>query len=191
MSAVDRARALRQRATWAETLLWRWLRDRRFAGYKFRRQSPAAGYILDFYCEEARLCIELDGSRHGFPEAQRHDEDRDRKLAELGVKTLRFWNSRLRREGQSIRDTIFRELQSRAPHPLPEYTRPGRAGRGQSVPPHPDPLPQGEGTAANPPGASGTGSPAPAKACAGPWTTRDTCHDGRPGSPSPAGRGPG
>ena len=36
---------------------------------------------------------------------------------------LRFWNSRLRREGQSIRDTIFRELQARAPHPLPEYTK--------------------------------------------------------------------
>jgi len=81
-------------------------------------------YILDFFCEEAELNIELDGSQHGFPEQQKHDAERDQFLQARGIKTLRFWNSFLKRNGQSVRDMIFCELQSRAPHPLPDYTRP-------------------------------------------------------------------
>ncbi len=109
-------------------LVWRWLRDRRFSTYKFRRQHPVGRYVLDFYCEEARLGIELDGSGHGFPEGQSNDRVRDRTLEKSGIKTLRFWNSRILRQKQAIRDTIFRELQERAPHPLPAYTRPGVGG---------------------------------------------------------------
>jgi very-short-patch-repair endonuclease len=124
MSAVGRSRALRKKSTWAEKLMWSWLRARRFNGYKFRRQHPVGIYNLDFFCEEARLAIELDGSQHGFPGQQQHDAERDKALASLGIKTLRFWNSRLRRESQWIRDTIFNQLQARAPHPLPHYTRP-------------------------------------------------------------------
>ena len=124
MPDIDRARALRKRETWAEKLMWRWLRDRRFSGYKFRRQHPIGDYVLDFFCEEAELNIELDGSQHGFPNRRKHDEEREKFLKSRGIKTLRFWNSHLRRNAQSIRDTIFNELQTRAPHPLPEYTRP-------------------------------------------------------------------
>lgn len=122
--SVGRARALRRNATWAERLLWRWLRDRRFAAYKFRRQHPVGKYVLDFYCEEARLVIELDGAQHGFPQQRDRDRLRDQELEHIGIKTLRFWNSRLRRDQECVRDTIFRELQERAPHPLPSYTRP-------------------------------------------------------------------
>ncbi|HEV2330045.1 MAG TPA: endonuclease domain-containing protein [Verrucomicrobiae bacterium] len=124
MAHTERARQLRKKETWAEKLMWRWLRDRRFSNYKFRRQHPLGNYCVDFFCKEARLAIELDGRRHGFPDAQRHDAERDKFLQSLGIKTLRFWNSHLKRNGQSIRDTIFHELQERAPHPLPSYTRP-------------------------------------------------------------------
>ncbi len=124
MAQIDRARALRKDDTWAEKLLWRWLRDRRFNGYKFRRQHPVGDYYLDFFCEEAELNIELDGSQHGFPEAMKHDEQRKLFLEARGIKTLRFWNSHLRRDAQTIRDKIFEELQKRAPHPLPDYTKP-------------------------------------------------------------------
>jgi len=103
--------------------MWRWLRDRRFNGYKFRRQHPEGIYSLDFFCQEARLAIELDGMGHGHPEKQRHDAEREMFLSSKGIKVLRFWNSHLRRNAQSIRDTIFRELQQRAPHPLPSYTK--------------------------------------------------------------------
>ena len=104
--------------------MWSWLRDRRFSAYKFRRNHPCGIYFLDFYCREASLSIELDGGQHGHPGQQAHDAERTKFLASLGIKELRFWNSQLRREKQSVRDAIFKALQERAPHPLPEYTKP-------------------------------------------------------------------
>src|SRR5882762_4074280 len=92
------ARTLRKRDTWAEKLLWSWLRDRRFSAYKFRRQHPYAPYVLDFFCIEAMLNIELDGGQHGFPEQRLQDAHRDAQLEARGIKVLRFWNRRLRRE---------------------------------------------------------------------------------------------
>ena len=123
---VFAARTLRKNDTWAEKLMWRWLRDRRFSAYKFRRQHPFSPHILDFFCVEALVDIELDGRQHGHPSQHGNDEQRDAWLEARGVKVLRFWNSRLRREKETILDTIFRTLQQRAPHPLPDYCRPLR-----------------------------------------------------------------
>ena len=61
------ARKLRKADTWAEQLMWRWLRDRRFSAHKFRRQQPMGPHILDFYCAAAQVNIELDGTQHGHP----------------------------------------------------------------------------------------------------------------------------
>jgi very-short-patch-repair endonuclease len=113
---VSRARSLRKRDTWAECLLWKWLRDRRFSDYKFRRQHPFEGHVLDFFCPEAWLNIELDGNGHGYPEQQAEDIARDADLATRGIKVLRFWNSKLRRQKDYVRGTIWRALQQRAPH---------------------------------------------------------------------------
>jgi adenine-specific DNA-methyltransferase len=118
---VALARNLRQRRTWAESLLWRWLRGRRFARYKFRRQHPIGGYILDFYCDEARLNIELDGSGHGVPVQGALDRERDAWLERQGVHVLRIWNSRLRREGAVVRENLWRLLHERAPHSTPQH----------------------------------------------------------------------
>ncbi len=118
------ARALRKQDTWAEQLLWRWLRGRRFSGYKFRRQHPFGAYILDFFCLEARLNIELDGSQHGFPDGRARDAVRDADLERKGIKVLRFWNGALRREKEVVLGAIWRALQERAPHPLPGYCQP-------------------------------------------------------------------
>ncbi|HEV2691990.1 MAG TPA: DUF559 domain-containing protein [Verrucomicrobiae bacterium] len=124
MADTQRARQLRKDDTWAEKLMWRWLRNRRFSSYKFRRQHPAGIYYLDFFCEEARLNVEVDGGHHGHPDQQQHDLEREKYLQSLGIKTLRFWNANLRRNERTVRDTIFHELQTRAPHPLPKYTEP-------------------------------------------------------------------
>jgi len=124
MADSERARELRKKETWAEKLLWSWLRNRRFSSYKFRRQHPEGIYFLDFFCEEARLSIEVDGFGHGHPDQQRYDAERKMFLTSRGIKELRFWNSDLRRNAPSIRDTIFHELQERAPHALPDYTLP-------------------------------------------------------------------
>ena len=67
MADIERARRLRKKETWAEKLMWSWLRGRRFSGYKFRRQHPIGIYYLDFFCEEADLNVELDGSSTAFP----------------------------------------------------------------------------------------------------------------------------
>ena len=122
------ARKLRKADTWAEQLLWRWLRDRRFSAYKFRRQVPMGLHILDFYCPEAKVNLELDGSQHGHPEHLQANAERDAWLAEKGIRVMRFWNARLRREKQVVREAIWRALQERAPKPLPEYGRPGVVG---------------------------------------------------------------
>ena len=106
--------------------MWSWLRNRRFNGYKFRREHPVGPYVLDFYCDEAHLSIELDGRGHGFPGQMDHDEARAQYLRSLGIKELRFWNSRLRTEKESIRNAIYVALQQRAPQELPPYVK--RAG---------------------------------------------------------------
>src|SRR5256885_13276433 len=83
MPDTNPARVLRKKPTWAEKLVWRWLRGRRFSGYHFRRQHPVGKYSLDSSCEEARLAIELDGGQHGFPEQRKHDAEREKVLAAL------------------------------------------------------------------------------------------------------------
>src|SRR5436305_562887 len=87
----SRARQLRKDQTSAEARIWRELRYRRFAGYKFRRQHPIGPFIADFYCHEARLVIEFDGESH----LGREDYDRRRQdwLEAHGYKVLRFYNN--------------------------------------------------------------------------------------------------
>lgn len=67
-------RMLRKKATNAERLLWSLLRNRQCGGFKFRRQYQVGIYVLDFYCHEARLGVELDGGQHGEPVASKNDE---------------------------------------------------------------------------------------------------------------------
>lgn len=119
------ARNLRLRESWGERLMWAWLRDRRFTGYKFRRQHPIGPYILDFFCTGAKLDVEVDGFQHGSPENQVNDALRDAFLENQGIKVLRFWSSHLRRDKQVIRDKIWQTLQERAPQPVPSYCVPG------------------------------------------------------------------
>jgi very-short-patch-repair endonuclease len=119
------ARNLRKRESWGERLMWSWLRDHRFADYKFRGQHPIDPYVLDFFYNEAKLDVEVDGFQHGIPDHSKADAERDALLESQGVKVLRFWSSRLKRDKETIHSTIWRALQERAPHPLPNYCRPG------------------------------------------------------------------
>jgi very-short-patch-repair endonuclease len=88
-----RSRSLRRGMTDAEKKLWRNLRDRRLVGVKFRRQYVVSGYILDFYCPDAKLAVELDGDQHALPERVVYDKQRDVKLCSMGIKVLRFANT--------------------------------------------------------------------------------------------------
>lgn len=81
---TEAARALRQRSTDSDRLLWDCLRDRRFRGLTFRRQQPIGrGFVLDFYCSELRLAIEVDGPIHRGQVA--HDAERQRALEAAGI----------------------------------------------------------------------------------------------------------
>ena len=86
---VKRARELRRKLALPELILWQHLRHRP-DGLKFRKQHAAGPYVLDFYCEQARLCIELDGSAHDFTNAAAADRYRDGWLADAGIRTLRI-----------------------------------------------------------------------------------------------------
>ncbi|MFZ2030123.1 MAG: DUF559 domain-containing protein [Vitreimonas sp.] len=86
------ARTMRRRMTDAEMRLWFHLRPMRQRGLAFRRQSPVAGYILDFECRKAKLGIEVDGSQHDQTDARTYDAERDARLAQEGYVVLRFWN---------------------------------------------------------------------------------------------------
>lgn len=110
---MDRARLLRKKATEAERTLWRHLRNRNFAGYKFRRQHPADPYVLDFYCAAAKLAIKLDGGGHNYRAGQTRDRRRSEFLARRRVTVLRFWNHQVREELDSVLRTIWLALQER------------------------------------------------------------------------------
>src|SRR4051794_24074383 len=86
-----RARALRRDSTPAEQILWRELRNRRFVGFKFRRQQSIGPFIADFYCAASALIIELDGESHLGKEQP--DKDRQDWFEAQGFKVLRFWNN--------------------------------------------------------------------------------------------------
>jgi very-short-patch-repair endonuclease len=84
----DRARQMRHDDTRAENAAWELLRDRRTSGLKFRRQVPIDRYIVDFYCPEIRLIVEIDGGVQTLPGQAEWDEIRDKRLLELGYKML-------------------------------------------------------------------------------------------------------
>jgi len=96
------ARELRKNQTPAEELLWRMLRNRRLLGFKFRRQHQIGDYIADFYCCEANLVIECDGSVHGQNERWHHDQERDACMISQGLKVVRFSNDRVLRNTANV-----------------------------------------------------------------------------------------
>ena len=87
---IERARALRRMLSLPEVILWRALRGRRLDGLRFRRQHPVGPYILDFYCEDARLAVEVDGSGHDHPDQGRHDARRTDWLGLRGIAVMRI-----------------------------------------------------------------------------------------------------
>ncbi|TAL39766.1 MAG: DUF559 domain-containing protein, partial [Spirochaetes bacterium] len=74
----------------AEKIIWELVRNRKFRNLKFRRQQIIDGFIVDFYCEELRLCLEIDGGVHDDEEQRKYDRERDAVLAQRGVRIVRL-----------------------------------------------------------------------------------------------------
>ena len=86
---TSRARKLRREMTLPEVILWQWLRQRP-GGLKFRRQHPTGPYVLDFFCSDARLGVEVDGEAHSLGDRPRRDHARDEWLRAAEIETLEF-----------------------------------------------------------------------------------------------------
>ncbi|OHE84259.1 MAG: DNA methylase [Lysobacterales bacterium RIFOXYD1_FULL_69_11] len=114
---LDKARQLRRGMTDAERALWYHLRAGRLDGLKFRRQHPIPPYVVDFYCDAARLVIELDGSQH----TEEHDLHRTRFLESKGLTVLRFWNDDVLVRTQAVLEVVWSIVGPRplTPTPLP------------------------------------------------------------------------
>jgi len=120
---------MRKAPTRSEDRLWSWLRNRRLIGFKFRRQHPHAAYILDFYCAEIKLAIEVDGAGHELN--YEYDGIRALELQRDGIEVLRIPNEMLKNDYRTVLDIILNAIEKRRPLTRPSATlSPPRAGRG-------------------------------------------------------------
>jgi len=115
---------MRREPTPAEEAMWRFVRNRRLAGFKFRRQHPFGPYILDCYCPAARLVVELDGNSHATPSGQQDDLERRHYLEAQGILVLRFWNTEVADDPDGVVECIAKICDSRIKRQTPSNTQP-------------------------------------------------------------------
>ena len=113
LEPIDFARHLRQTARSYEDLLWQLLRNRQRCGKKFRRQHPLGNDVADFYCPEAKLVVEVDGSPHHTTEGRRKDAARDTWMTSQGIEVLRFGGWQIEFETRQVLDRIDDALRKR------------------------------------------------------------------------------
>jgi very-short-patch-repair endonuclease len=109
---VIRARELRKNMTPAEQIIWANVRNRHLGGFKIRRQEIINEMIVDFYCSEKRLCIEIDGPYHFDPDQQIADRIRDQELHDHGYKILRFTNDEVLIDTELVLEKILAKLRN-------------------------------------------------------------------------------
>jgi very-short-patch-repair endonuclease len=139
---VELARELRKKQTSAEGLLWQLLRNRQLLEFKFRRQHQFGDYVADFYCHEAQLVIECDGSVHESNEQWDHDQNRDAYMIAQGLRVLRFTNDRILNDTENVLKEIAKHLASPSARRTDEDEVAGPARRR----PSPRPSPKGRGS---------------------------------------------
>jgi len=89
---LEKRKLLRKGQTYTEKIFWMHLRNRQILGYKFRRQYSVDHFVIDFYCPELKLAVELDGDVHDIPEQKEYDIERQKYLEEFGIKFIRIKN---------------------------------------------------------------------------------------------------
>ncbi len=99
-------KTLRSTLTPAEAKLWLCLKNKQLDGKRFRRQFSIGNYILDFYCPEQKIAVELDGKHHFTPEGRMIDDERDLFLSAQGIRVLRFENIRVFQQLENLLEEI-------------------------------------------------------------------------------------
>lgn len=102
-----------------EVRLWLRIRSRKDTGITIRRQHPVGPFVLDFYCPEARLAIEVDGAQHTFDKAAAYDMRRDAWLADQGIETMRVPAVHIMQDADAAADSVLEDIQERLRRPLP------------------------------------------------------------------------
>jgi very-short-patch-repair endonuclease len=113
------ARKLRQNMTLSEVLLWQDLKGKQMLGYDFDRQRPIDDYIVDFYCKDLFLAIEIDGITHTYQGAFEKDQFRQQRLESLGVHFLRFNDLDVKKNIKWVLNTIHEWILENRPTPNP------------------------------------------------------------------------
>lgn len=101
-----RRKELRNNSTYAEVFFWQQVKDRQLEGRKFRRQTSIGPFVVDFYCPEEKLVVELDGDVHFDEEAIKYDKKRTEFLESVGLKVIRFENKDLLRNTEYVLSKI-------------------------------------------------------------------------------------
>jgi very-short-patch-repair endonuclease len=107
----SRSRALRIEQTTAEEILWRELRNRQLARWKFRRQHPIDQYIVDFVTLDGKVIVEVDGGTHSTDEQRSRDDRRTEVLERLGFQVLRVTNMDVYKNLDGVLETVLHELE--------------------------------------------------------------------------------
>ena len=131
-NTTKNARKLRRQMPLPEVILWQWLRKRP-NGLKFRRQHPTGHYVLDFFCSDARLAIEVDGEAHTLGSRPQRDAVRDNWLAASGIHSLRIPASEVLKDADAVLRHIVAEALARLPlhHPAAPAGPPPRDELGE------------------------------------------------------------
>ncbi len=112
------ARRLRKNGTLSEVLLWKHLKRKQMLGYDFDRQKPMGDYIVDFFCNELMLAIEIDGDTHNYTGEE--DQRRQANLEKLGIKFLRFTDGDVKRNVEGAVAIIEDWVKNHAGHKVPD-----------------------------------------------------------------------
>jgi very-short-patch-repair endonuclease len=116
----ERARQLRNNSTLSELLLWNELKNGKMKGKDFHRQKPIMNYIVDFFCPELALAIEIDGNSHDSKNAYQKDAERQREIEGLGIQFLRFNDLDVKRNMPGVLSVIVQWIEEHTPDPSQE-----------------------------------------------------------------------
>ncbi len=108
-------RELRRNSTGTEKIVWSFVRNRQILGLKFFRQYGVESYILDFYCPQIRLAIEVDGGQHDLDSDRTKDEQREQYLNALGIQVLRFWNNEVLENPKGVYEKTISKINELLP----------------------------------------------------------------------------
>ena len=111
----NKARLLRNNMTEAEKIVWDSLKNRNVFKARFRRQHPIGIFIVDFYCHEYKLAIEIDGEIHLKNEVIEYDDGRSHDIEKFGIKILRFTNNEVFTDPKTIIEQILQTITSSEP----------------------------------------------------------------------------